>query len=65
MANPYEQGVPVRLVPCVVTSTSPLLVTINGQTGMSAVKIAGATYSLGVANALLPTVGKPIVLPIG
>lgn len=65
MANPFERGRPVRLVTCVVTSTTPLIVTLDGAAGVSAVKIAGATYSLGVANALLVPDAKPIVLPIG
>jgi hypothetical protein len=64
MPNPYEQGIPVRLVPCTVTTVTPLLVTILGQPGVSAVKINGATYTTGPANALLPQVGQPIVLPI-
>lgn len=59
------QGNPLYLVPCTVTATSPLTITLLGQTGVAAVKVAGGTYSLGAANALVAKVGQPIVLPIG
>ena len=60
-----NQGRPVSIVPCTVTQVSPLLVTINGGMGIPAVKIAGATYTLGQANALLSPPNQPIILPIG
>lgn len=56
---------PVQLVLVTVTQVSPLLVTYNGATNIPAVKLAGATYSLGVANALLSSPNHLIVLPIG
>jgi hypothetical protein len=71
MPNPFsrvlleQQGSPVSLVPCTVTQVTPLLVTVLGATGVSAVKVAGATYSLGAANALFVSGASPIVLPIG
>ena len=52
------------LEPCVVTQVTPLLVTLRG-TSMPAVKINGATYALGAANALWSPPAAPIVLPIG
>lgn len=48
-----------------VTQIAPLLVTYNGTPNVPASKIAGATYSLGIANAILPLNGQLIVLPIG
>ena len=60
-----QQGKPVWLVPCTVTQVSPLLVTLLGGDAIPGVSIAGATYSLGAANALLTSPGKPIILPIG
>lgn len=71
MTNPLakalleQQGSPIYLVPCTVTATSPLTITLLGQAGIAAVKVAGATYSTGAANALVSKVGNPIVLPIG
>lgn len=59
-----QQGKPIYLVPCTVTQVSPLLVDILG-TNVPGVSIAGASYSLGAANALLTSPGKPIILPIG
>ncbi len=60
-----QQGTPVYVVPCTVTQVSPLLVTLLGGTNLPGVKIAGATYALGAANALVIPSGKPIILPIG
>ena len=60
-----QQGRPVFIVPCTVTQVSPLLVTLLGGTNIPGVKIAGATYTLGAANALVTSPGKPIILPIG
>jgi hypothetical protein len=60
-----QQSNPVRLIPCTVTQLSPLLVTLLGGTNIPAVKIAGATYALGAANALVTSPGKPLILPIG
>jgi hypothetical protein len=59
------QGRPVTIAPCTVTQITPLLVTVNGGTNIPAVKIAGATYALGQANALLCPPNQPIILPIG
>lgn len=57
---------PVSLVPCTVTSVSPLLVSIFGATGIPAVAVAGAVYTVGApASALYSSPGKPIILPIG
>jgi hypothetical protein len=56
---------PLYLVPVTVTQVTPLLVTYKGSTNIPAVKLAGCTYSLGVANALLSSPGHLIVLPIG
>jgi hypothetical protein len=60
-----QQGRPAFIVPCTVTSTSPLQVTILGATAVPAVLIAGTTASLGAANALVVSSGSPILLPIG
>lgn len=65
MTEPFEQGQPVRLVPCTVTQVSPLLITILGEPNVPAVKVAGGTYTLAAANALIVASGKPIVLPLG
>lgn len=64
MPDPYEQGHPVRLMQCIVTSTSPLEVTIFGQTAVPASGVDGLVYTLGVARALVAPFGKPIVFPI-
>lgn len=60
-----QQGRAVYVVPCTVTSTSPLEVTILGATAVPAVLIDGTTASLGAANALVVSGGSPILLPIG
>lgn len=60
-----QQTRTVSLVPCTVTSTSPLLITIFGLTNVPAVRVAGSTVSLGAANALVAQGTSPIVLPIG
>lgn len=60
-----QQGRPAYVVPCEVTSTSPLEITILGSTDVPAVRIAGTTVSLGAANALVVSAGSPILLPIG
>ncbi|WP_310129750.1 hypothetical protein [Leifsonia shinshuensis] len=41
--------------------------TVEGATNIPGVSIAGVTYSLGPANALMSDgqAGKPIILPIG
>jgi hypothetical protein len=59
-----QQGSPVYLVPCTVTQVTPLLITLLGSTGVSAVKVIGATYTLNAAAvALVTKAGQPIVLP--
>ena len=60
-----SRGRQVYLVPCAVTSTSPLLITVMGATSIPAVRIAGTTVGIGAANALVMDSGSPIVLPIG
>lgn len=60
-----QQAKPIYLVPCVVTQVSPLQVSLLGQDGLPGVPLAGLTYSLGAANALLTSPGKPIILPLG
>lgn len=61
-----QQGTPAYIVPCTVTQTSPLLVSMLGEDGIPGVSIAGLTYTLmGAANALCVSPGKPIILPIG
>ena len=60
-----QQGRPAFVVPCTVTSTSPLEVSILGAVDVPAVSVAGTTVSLGAANALVVSSGSPIVLPIG
>lgn len=61
-----QQAKPVYLVPCTITSVSPLVVSLLGATGIPAVSIPGATYTVNAAaNALLTSPGKPIILPIG
>lgn len=60
-----QQGKPMFLVPCTVTQVSPLLVDMLGGSSIPGVSIAGASYSLGAANALVTSPGKPIILPIG
>lgn len=60
-----QQGRSVYVVPCTVTSTSPLQVTLLGATSVPAVLIAGTTASLGAANCLVISGAEPILLPIG
>lgn len=60
-----QQSSPLGVVPCVVTQVTPLLITLLGEANVSAVKVAGLTYSLANANALISKTGQPIVLPIG
>lgn len=59
------KGPQVSMVPCTVTGTSPLTVTIQGTANIPGVPIAGLTYSLGPALALLTSPGRPVILPIG
>jgi hypothetical protein len=68
--SPVVKGIlgqpqPVFMSPCVVTNLTPLTISMNGATGILAVKVLGATYSLGPANAITTNPGIPIVLPIG
>jgi hypothetical protein len=56
---------PVSMVPCTITSLSPLRVSINGATNILGVKLAGLTYSTGAALALVTSPGTPVILPIG
>jgi hypothetical protein len=71
MPNPFSRalldqaGTPVSMLPCTVTQVTPLLITVLGATDVPAVKVAGASYSLGAANALFVSGASPIVLPIG
>jgi len=60
-----QPGRPCTIAPCTVTQVSPLLITLNGAPNIPAVKIAGVTYTLGQANALLCPPNQPIILPIG
>jgi len=60
-----SRGRAAYVVPCEVTATSPLLITVMGGASVPAVKIAGTTVALGAANALVMDSGSPIVLPIG
>ena len=55
----------VEMIPVVVTQVTPLLISINGDTPISALRIPGATYTTGAALALLTSPGTPVVLPIG
>lgn len=54
-----------RLVPCVVTSLSPLLVTVLGGSNVRAVPVPGLTYSLAPAVCFVAPGVAPVVLPIG
>jgi hypothetical protein len=71
LPNPFSRsllsqaGSPAFLVPCVVSSVTPLRVSLLGAENVAAVKVAGATYSLGAANALVVSGSSPVVLPIG
>ena len=70
MTNPLsrtlleQQAARVFMVPCVVTSTSPLEVTLLDAVDVPGVGVAGVTYSLGAANALVVSGASPVVLPI-
>jgi hypothetical protein len=61
----FSRGEEIRMIPCTITSVSPLLVTMQGTPNIPGVRIPGVTYSLGAANALQPKVGQPTILPIG
>lgn len=61
-----RQGVPALLTIVTITQVTPLLITLNGQPGISpAPKWSGCTYVLGPATAILTNPGIPIVLPNG
>lgn len=54
----------MNLRPCTVTQVTPLLIRFGSETPTAAVKVAGLTYSLGLALALVPeNTGTPVVLP--
>jgi hypothetical protein len=56
------------LVPCQITQVNPLLVTLQGATGIPGEKLAGLAYSTSPTNnayALLKSPGKPLILPLG
>lgn len=55
----------LELKPCIVTQVTPLLIQYGDETPHAATKIAGTDVVLGAANALVPPVGNPVVLPIG
>lgn len=60
-----QQAKLVSLVPCTITATSPLQVSMLGAT-LPGVSVLGCTYTVGAAAvALLASPGKPIILPIG
>lgn len=71
MTNPFSRsllaqaGSPAFVVPCVVTSVSPLQISFLGADAVTGVRLAGCDYSLGAANALVVAGSSPIVLPIG
>lgn len=57
ISAPLERSV------CVVTSTSPLTITLHGQSGVLAEKIAGSTVTTGNAYVLFTRgrASKPLV----
>lgn len=55
-------GAPVRRDVCVVTATSPLTITWNGETGILAEKINGSTVTTGTAYVYFTKGGKPLVI---
>jgi hypothetical protein len=62
----FEQADEVRIVPCTITATSPLTVTILGAAGVLGVPLKSTTYTTGAANALVSRGGQlPIILQIG
>lgn len=70
MSNAQRQALaalagPNPVYTCTITTVTPLTVTINGQTGISGVKMAGATYSTGTATALWWPPAAPLIWPIG
>jgi hypothetical protein len=54
---------PLERSTCVVTSTSPLTITLHGQAGVLAEKIAGSTVTTGNAYVLFTRgrASKPLV----
>lgn len=56
-------GTPLERTTCVVTGTSPLTITFNGQAGVLAEKIAGSTVVAGNAYVLYSkgAASKPLV----
>jgi hypothetical protein len=60
-----QQVKPVHMVPCTVTTVTPMTVTLLGEPNIAGIKIPGATYSTGAAIALLTSPGKPLIIPIG
>lgn len=59
-------GKPVTWQPCLITSTSPLEVTLAGEPNIPGQPITGATYTVGAtAYALTVSPAPPVILPIG
>lgn len=56
---------PVVMVPVTVTQVSPILIDFGDGSPVAGMKIAGATYTLGAAHALMFEGGTPLVIPIG
>ncbi len=54
-----DQG--IRLVPCMITATSPLTATILGGS-IACVGIVGLTYATGPALALMTRGGAPVLI---
>lgn len=55
----------VRILPCRVRTTTPLVIDFHDDTPVDAIRIAGLTYTTGQALALVAESAQPVVLPIG
>ena len=74
MRNPFVRAIQtppaaknqLYMYPVTITQLSPLLITLNGATGVRAQKQSpSATYALGAAICLKTANGNPIVPPNG
>lgn len=61
----FEQSDDEQRVACMITSVSPLTITIGTTTGILAVPQKNVTYNTGPAIALVRRVGLPRIYLIG
>lgn len=65
LASVLASAPTVRILPCRVRTTTPLVIDFHDDTPIEAIRIAGLTYTTGQALALVAESAQPVVLPIG